>query len=111
VKSIETRSRTVFATALAAILLVAGCSRGDSDQEQVEANTTQSEVSVPIPTEPAVPAITDGRNSAEAGNLVTLDDIVSEEAQMQEDAEATGMTSRIPPAGQETPVANGVAAE
>jgi len=77
-------------------LLVAGCSKGSPDEEQADANASQqSEVNIPIPTEPAVPAITDVPNtSASAENLVAPADQLSEEQQMIEDAEATGMTSR-----------------
>lgn len=80
----------------AAGLLVAGCSKGGSDEEKVEANASQqSEVNIPIPTEPAVPAISDVPNTtASAENLVAPADPLSDEQQMIEDAEATGMTSR-----------------
>ena len=101
-KATEPRSKRLFpilALAAAAGLFVAGCSKGGSGEEgEVEANaTSQSEVNVPLPSEPAAPAIRDAANSAaQASEPVTLNDIVSEEAQMQEDAEATGMTSRLP---------------
>lgn len=98
-KAIEARSRAtllIIAIAAAAVLCVAGCSRGGGEDGQVEANAaSQSEVNVPLPSEPAAPAIADAANKAEPDKVVTLNDIVSEEAQMQEDAEATGMTSRM----------------
>ena len=78
--------------ALAAVSLAAGCSR-HSDEAQVEANN-QSEVSVPIPTEQAAPAIATA-NLANPANAVAPEPAISEEAQMMEDAEATGMTSRM----------------
>ena len=91
--------------ALAAALLAAGCSRG-SDEAQVEANATQSEVSVPIPSEQAAPAIPATSNLA-AANAVPPEPALSEEAQMMEDAEATGMTSRMAAGtGQEAAPAN-----
>lgn len=80
----------------AAGLLVAGCSKGGNEEEQIDANASnQSEVNIPIPTEPGVPAIQDAPNSsASAENLVAPPDPLSEDQQMIEDAEAAGMTSR-----------------
>jgi hypothetical protein len=90
---------------IAAASLAAGCSR-HSDEAQVEANTTQSEVSVPIPAEQAAPAIPATSNLA-AANAVSPEPALSQEAQMMEDAEATGMTSRMAAGtGQEEAPAN-----
>jgi hypothetical protein len=96
VNAAETRPasiRLILAAALATALLATGCSRGNGDAE-AEVNASRSEVNIPIPTEPGKPAITDAPN-ASADNIVVPADTLSEEAQMMEDAEATGMTSRV----------------
>lgn len=87
--------------AFAALSLAAGCSRG-SDKADTETNSSQAEVSVPIPNEQAAPAIPATSNLAEA-NAVPPEPPLSEDAQMMEDAEATGMTSRMASGQAEAP--------
>ena len=108
-KAIEVRVepiRLVIAAAMATGLLLAGCSRGHSDDEAEANAAANSEVNIPIPTEPAVPAITDGPDANASGEKPAPADALSEDAQMMEDAEATGMTSRLPAGTAEEAPAN-----
>lgn len=91
-------ARPAFA-ALAVALLATGC----NNQPEPETN----EIVVPVPEEPAAnmvevppPVVV---NEAVANAVIGLseEERLSQEQQMQDDADATGMTSRLPPAGEQ----------
>lgn len=91
-----TASRLFFlGLPMAAALAVAACSRGEPEPEQNVAATEPAGTTVEIPevAEPAIPA----EPSPPADNMTAEEEPVPAEVQMQEDADATGMTSRLPP--------------
>jgi hypothetical protein len=87
---------------LGAALLAAGCAKKGAEDETVNAaeNVAQG-VTVPLSETPPQPAIAEVNNSADAPALAA-EEPLSDEEQMQEDAAATGMTSRLPAEVQES---------
>lgn len=93
-------SRLSIAAAFA--LALAGCSRGGSEAEQNVTAAEPAGTTVEIPETVAPPVIpSEPAEPAPAENVT--EEQLSEEAQMQEDADATGMTSRLPVPGESAP--------
>ena len=86
--------RTTYSlTALAGLVLLAACDTKTPDEAQPGNEVTE----VPV-TEPAKPALNEQRetNVARAPANVMEPPAISEEQQMRDDADATGLTSRLP---------------
>jgi hypothetical protein len=77
-------------------LVLTGCSGRDPEPEQNIAASEPAGTTVEIPevAEPAIPA----EPPKPAVDNAVVEEEVPPEVQMQEDADATGMTSRLPPA-------------
>lgn len=82
--------------AVAGLLVIAGC-HSKSDDETIPANDIVNEVPEDVPVE--TPVDNQSRpesNAADAATNKVAPPRISEEQQMQDDADATGMTSRLP---------------
>lgn len=84
---------------LGAALLAAGCAKHGAEEAENAAENVAG-VTVPLNETPPEPAIAEANNAAEAPGLAA-EAPLSEEEQMQEDAAATGMTSRLPAEAQD----------
>ena len=103
--------------ALAAGLALAGCAGGGDDEETAASEDAALNETLPEPNTPAVediveteaprpePAIRDDEELAGNASVIAPppDAPVSEDVQMQEDAEASGMTARLPAEGDDAP--------
>lgn len=85
---------------LGAALLAAGCGKRGGDEAAANAAENVAGVTVPLNETPPEPAIAEANSVAEAPGLAA-EAPLSEEEQMQEDAAATGMTSRLPAEAQD----------
>ena len=108
--------------ALAAGLALGGCAGGGDDEETAATDDAALNETLPEPNSPAVEEIVETEaprpqpatrdDDQLAGNASVIapppDAPVSEDVQMQEDAEASGMTARLPADGDDAP-ANEVA--
>jgi hypothetical protein len=96
--TISTRTRTAIAGGLLAAMALAGCSRSEPEQQPTDVNmvedtgVTESEAAAPTPVEaapvevaPPAPAVVEPPREKP----------VAPDEQMLDDADATGMTSRV----------------
>jgi hypothetical protein len=95
-KMVSTLGRVAAPLAFAALLGLAACSSDPTppDSGNIVENETVDEAPLPLP-EPAVPEVVN--DVAPANVSVAIPDKIPDEQQMQEDADAAGMTSRLTP--------------
>lgn len=97
--TISTRTRTAIAGGLLTAMALAGCSRSEPEQQQPtdtnmveDTGVTESEAAAPTPVEPAPVEVAP---PAPAVVEPPREKPVAPDEQMLDDADATGMTSRV----------------
>lgn len=107
--TISTRTRATVAAGLFAALTMAGCSRSEPEQPPTDVNmvedsgVTESEAAATPPPAPVETAPTEAPPTVNAVEP-EREAPVAPDAQMQDDADATGMTARV--TRDEAPVEN-----
>lgn len=97
------RRRLAVPSLLAIVLLAAGCSKGRQDSAENSAEPTSQQVDVEIPAAPAPEPMLPVAPPPVVNEIALDEEQLSEAQQIQEDADASGMTSRLPPADAEQP--------
>ncbi|MBZ9649519.1 hypothetical protein K9B33_18440 [Sphingobium sp. 3R8] len=97
--------RTLAFAALAGALLLSACGKKEEEAPTVTNNLVEPPVENVIVDEPEAP-LPEPQNNAVATPAAPPPS-VSEQQQIQDDAEATGMTSRLPEGGEQSQPADG----
>ncbi|WP_416462331.1 hypothetical protein [Sphingomonas sp. VDB2] len=97
--------RTLAFAALAGALLLSACGKKEEDTPTVTNNLVEPPVENVIVPEPDAP-LPEPQDNAVATPAAPPPS-VSEQQQIQDDAEATGMTSRLPEGGEQSQPADG----